>query len=201
MYKFSPITTLPVRPEERQLALDAITAVESKLAALKPHKDRARRVREDRKAIEALGAAALQEPNPEHGDVPRSACCYVRLWYRSQGDEVLAFDAGPMTRARASSLAGQYETEHVWGGRRSRVNSHSDSLGAVVHTMAGIKAPHNVPEVYRLITLPSQMPESERVIVTSVEPEPCADLATVRAELESIAAELADLRRSLGVAA
>jgi hypothetical protein len=99
-------------------------------------------------ASEKAGAKALsQEDGTETGG---KRPVYVAVFYRSMGDENVAFIAGPMTSAAASRLRGDVQdVTNVVPGTYARVLSSSDAQDWV---QAG-----RVPQLgVRVVTLPSQ---------------------------------------------
>lgn len=88
---------------ERTLERDR---VRSKLEQLRPVRRRMQRPRPDSAKLEAAGEDAIvnRVRPPMPGIAPRSWCNVVRIWYRSEGGEVLAVDSYPMTIRAAEKL-------------------------------------------------------------------------------------------------
>lgn len=76
---------------------------------------------------------------------------FVRVYYRSIGDEILCFDAGPMTRGSAARLESQCNAPG------------SMSLGADGYTTDPNNGSHMYPGA-RLVTLPSQHTSPVQVV-------------------------------------
>lgn len=133
------ITWDPECPQDKR---DEIAA---KMAAIKPRVRRPISHARARALAESRGERALSKPDspvPDYG-------CIVRIYYRSMGGELLAFDAGPVTYSEASTLRALHDPEGNWG--RCQL---SDAVGADVY---GVDQERDLRHGARLVTLPSQM--------------------------------------------
>ena len=97
---------------------------------------------------ETRGARNLAAPAPSPS---KSATWIVRIWYRSQGGELLACDSRPLTRGQADDLA--------WQMRRN----DSDAVDAEVWRVDS----RHASDRGRLVVLPSQGPAPERMADTA----------------------------------
>lgn len=137
--KHYQITWAPECPQDKR---DEIAA---KMAAIKPRVRRPISHARARALAESRGERALAKPDspvPSYG-------CIVRIYYRSMGGELLAFDAGPVTYSEASTLRALHDPEGNWG--RCQL---SDAVGADVY---GVDQERDLRHGARLVTLPSQM--------------------------------------------
>lgn len=106
-----------------------------------------------RERFEARGLAAMAERSTPHA----APTHVVRIYYVSQGDELLCFDAGPMSLRAAATLAS--ETDRDSGVRRG-MHGQRDVVAEVIDTRKG---PIKPPKGARLVVLPSQMHERGEV--------------------------------------
>lgn len=114
-----------------------------KMQAIRPAKRRPRVNHERaRAAAEERGGAALARPDT--AEPSERACMVVRIYYRSQGEEILAFDTAPMTSAAASRLHSEYSSPG-WVGVDSDIFP--------------VSAPKPLRSDARFVVLPSQRSE------------------------------------------
>lgn len=152
-----------------------------------PRKRRAPR-RAGASSLETAGLAALTAPATP---APRSATMGVRFYYHSEGGEVLAFDAGPLTPDAARRLLDAHTTAHyeqTGVGFRGRAvfgyvrRPTSDCASAVLITwrdrrpagpILGAGAIGNAacaaPEGARVVVLPSQATDPVQVVEIAAE--------------------------------
>jgi len=95
-----------------------------------------------RERFEARGLAAITAVEPSSAKPTH----VVRIYYTSQGDELLCFDAGPMSRAAADSLA------HATRARTEVIDTR-------------LWNPIPLPKGARLVVLPSQMHERGEAVM------------------------------------
>jgi len=114
-YTFTPHTGAhAIKKRVVQLGLE--------LAEVRPSKPRASRM----KSLEALGAERLAEPVAE---TPSRGKWYVRVIYRSMGDELLAFDWGPMNQIAADNRRAEFRgaaITFVWCRGEEKILPHSE---------------------------------------------------------------------------
>lgn len=102
-------------------------------------------------AAERRGLAYLASPEPE---VSKRATHKCRVYYTSEGGELLCFDSGPLTPFMAQKMADSLPPQREWKGGYYGRGYSSDAIACHVlpldyagPTLAGA----------RLVTLPSQM--------------------------------------------
>jgi hypothetical protein len=126
------------------VASDKRAEVLAKMQAIRPSKARRVKISHDnaRAAAEERGERALAQPDAT--EPSQRANTVVRVYYRSMGDELLAFDAGPMRRCDAYRLTSSIPEAVDWDVFQGTQERHLRS-GA------------------RLVVLPSQRTESAEV--------------------------------------
>ena len=133
------------------------------IAAVRPFK--APRQRREPDALERRGAKALAAP-----DAPSSkrTTTVLRIYYRSEGGEVLAFATPALTGAEASAITydlamsdalGWVALEELPGGRVREDAQPSETFRAA-HRRAPLTAFDGAIKGARLVTLPSQRMET-----------------------------------------
>lgn len=151
--------------EERAELESAIAAVRTpRRSPAKPNHELARR------RIEVAGERALE--SPDEPAASRRAKWYVRIYYRSAGDELLCFDAGPFVRAVADRVKSEHTAPQVYveptGRRHKDAPMYVDAAGWApsAEVLAGrtARVPIGTPDVTStpklgalLVVLPSQL--------------------------------------------
>lgn len=160
-FKPVPLSHIPVDPG--QTPESVVADMQARLVAVKPHRDKRGGKLE---GYEKRGEKALAQPDA----VECKATWRARIGYTSMGGERLCFDAGPMTRQAAESLASEY------GGAAWNA---AWTPGCAVNTSPAYAA---AEVTGRLVVLPSQRTELVETCTESDAPT----LESVRASLSEV---------------
>ncbi len=197
LHWFRPLDTRaysnePLTIAERDEVIAAVRAIKPtrRRARAQPNHERARA------RMESRGLAALELPDR---DPPTHARRWiVRVYYHSEGDELLCFDAGPLTIQAADALASEFQNRQIFNpakGKRRRKDEpmwiddpnapgpsaekfDRDEIGADAIAQGRYRAPAHGA---RLVVLPSQAHrpvevyrDSDADIEVSITPEAAA---------------------------
>lgn len=106
----------------RKIPDEVRNAFREKLSELlRPRRSYVKRFKIDPLAVERVGERVLDDD--DHDPIARNACVwFVRIFYVSQGDELLCFDAGPFVRITADNAkrdASHYAPGPKWSKEHS----------------------------------------------------------------------------------
>ncbi len=106
---------------ERDAVLVAMRTIKTtRRARPRPNHERARA------KLEARGLDALELPDRDPATPARK--WIVRVYYRSEGDELLCFDAGPLTVQAADALASEFTTRQIFNPAKGKRRLKSEPM-------------------------------------------------------------------------